>query len=118
MKPTRVIQSTYFAMLTLQTIGSVDAKHKLPAPKQYVALSVLWGILFLVADTGAGRVAARLSMLVLLTATVLGPFGKRLVQFLDTVANRFAIQPNSGAPGAGPAQPAAPSPSVEQPRFA
>jgi hypothetical protein len=80
-------------MLTLQTIGSVDNKHKLPAPKQYVAISVLWAILFMLADTGLGKLAARLSLLILLTASMLGPFGKRLVDFLNLVSKNFAIRP-------------------------
>lgn len=101
--------------MTFQTIGSVDGQHKLPAPKQYVAISVLWGILFLLADTGFGKLAARLSMLVLLTATVLGPFGAKVVGFLNTISDKFAVPPAApGTPGAGPgAAPYAPTaPSI------
>lgn len=78
-------------MLTVQTIGSVDAKRKLPAPKQYVAIAVVWSVLFLLADTGLGRLAARLSVVMLLTAAVVGPFGARAIKFLETIAKRFAV---------------------------
>jgi len=111
--PARVIQSTWLAMLTLQTIGSVDAKHKLPAPKAYVAISALWGILFLAADTGYAKVAARLSVLVLLTASVLGPFGQRLIALLNTVSTQFAVPPVDA--GAGPAPPNAPASTTSRP---
>lgn len=82
-------------MVVLQTFGSVDAQHKLPAPRQYVAIGAVWGILFMLADTGLGRLAARLSLLMLLTASVLGPFGKRFVGIATTIAQRFAIAPGS-----------------------
>lgn len=106
MSPHRTINATWLAMLTLQTIGSIDAKRKLPAPKQYVAISVLWGILFLLADGGLGRLAARLSLLVLLVSSVVGPFGKRLVSFLEYVSRTFAVGGRTGS------APAASAPSV------
>lgn len=113
--PGRVIQATWFAMLAIQTIGSVDAQRKLPAPKNYVAISVLWAGMFLIADSGYGRVAARLSLLILVTASVLGPFGAKLVGFLNMVAARFGISA-SGIPGgsSGPSTPggAAPAPNA------
>jgi len=81
-------------MVVLQTFGSVDAQRKLPAPRQYVAIGAVWGILFLLADTGLGRLAARLSLLMLLTASVLGPFGKRFVGIATAIAQQFAIKPD------------------------
>lgn len=93
-------------MMALQSIGSIDDKHRLPAPKQFVAISVLWGLLFLAADTGYARIASRLSLLVLLTATVVGPFGTRLTGWLTGIAQRFAISPPV---------PTAPAPTVPQP---
>lgn len=98
MKPTRTVMGTYLAMTTVQTVGSIDSVHRLPAPKQFAAISVLWGILFLIADTGFGKLAARLSVLVLLTGMVLGPFGQVAVRFLNKVTNTFAITPPSGQP--------------------
>lgn len=105
MKPSRTVQGTYLAMVTTQTVGSVDGKHRLPAPKQFVAISVLWGILFLLADTGFGKIAARLSVLVLLTGMVLGPFGQVAIKFLNKVTNEFAITPTSGTTQNQPAPP-------------
>lgn len=102
--PARTLQATWLAMLAIQSIGSIDAQRKLPSPKQYVAIATLWGILFLMADTGAARLAARLSMLVLLTGTVIGPFGKRFIGFLNTVSKSFAVAPpaTTDAGGTGP----------------
>lgn len=93
MKPGRVVMSTFFVMLIVQTIGSIDSKQRLPAPRQFVAISVLWGILFLMADTSLNRIAARLSALIVLTGMVLGPFGKVAVSFLNKIAEEFAIPP-------------------------
>ena len=88
-RPGRVILATFFAMLTLQTVGTIDAKHKLPAPKQFVAISVLWASLFLIADMGYAKAAARFSLLLLLAASVVGPFGQRLIDFVNMIASRF-----------------------------
>lgn len=77
------------AMLVTQTVGTIDSKHRLPAPRQFVAISVLWGILFLAADTTMNKLAARLSALILLTGMVLGPFGKVAINFLNWVATSF-----------------------------
>lgn len=97
-------------MMTVQTIGSVDSKRKLPAPRQYVIVSTLWGILFLLADGGLGRLAARLSLLTLLTASVLGPFGASFVSFLNTITRQFGLL----SPAVGPAasSPSAPGGGV------
>lgn len=103
--PTRTIQTTWLAMLALQTVGAIDGQHKLPAPRQYVAISVLWGAFFLLADTGLSRLVARLSVLMLVTASVIGPFGKKLVDFLDTVSQNFSISPApTPTPGTAPPQ--------------
>lgn len=115
MRPARTIQSTWIAMLILQTIGTVDTQRRLPAPRQFAAISVLWGMLFLAADTGLGRVASRLSILVLLTASVVGPFGTRFVTFLTTIARQFAANPTTGAitpstPGVAGVAPSGPAP--------
>jgi len=92
-------------MILIQTIGTVDAKHKLPAPRQFVAVSVVWGILFLMADTAAKQIAARLAVLIVLTGMVVGPFGKVAVGFLNkiskdfqpaqTLRNKFATAPDA-----------------------
>jgi hypothetical protein len=108
MNPKRTVMTTWLAMLGLQTIGSIDAKHRLPAPKQYIAIGALWGILFLVAETRFARTAAQLSGLVLLTASIIGPFGKRVIDLLNAVSQNFAVPPDTGAgplPSAGPTAP-------------
>lgn len=106
MNPKRTVMVTWLAMLGIQTVGSVDTKHRLPAPKQYVAIGALWGILFLVVETRLARAAAQLSVLVLLVASVIGPFGKRFVDFLTFIARYFAVPPvqSGAAPSAPPAQ--------------
>lgn len=94
-------------MIAVQTIGSIDSKHRLPAPKQFAAISVLWGIFFLLAYTTLNRIAARLSVLVLLTGMVLGPFGKVAINFLRLIATKFAptqLSSRIGTPGVTPAE--------------
>jgi hypothetical protein len=102
MKPTRVIFATFLAMVTVQTVASIDTRHRLPAPKKYAAIGVAWGILFLMVDVGLGKLASRLSLLMLLTGMVIGPFGTLTIKFLNTITNTFAIPPeqdSTGIPG-------------------
>jgi hypothetical protein len=107
MNPDKTIQSTLWLMVIVQTIGSVDlpgfGNRKLPAPKQYVAIVVLWSIFGFVADisASAGRVVAQLSVLTLLTGMIIGPFGKRFTNLLSGVSALFpaATPPNTPAPG-------------------
>lgn len=98
MKPSRLIMSTFFTMIFVQTVGTVDSQNRLPAPRQFVAISVLWGILFLMAGTSAAKIAARLSALIVLTGMVLGPFGKVAIGFLNTVTEKFAVNPDIQIP--------------------
>ncbi len=113
MNPERTIAATGWAMVLVQTIGSTDiftpGPRKLPAPKQFVAIAVLWSILHTAGETRFARPAAHLSILVLLTAAVLGPFGAQLIAFLDFVGQRFSLAPASPGGGATSA-PSAPSP--------
>lgn len=101
MKPSRVLFATFIAMLSVQTVGSIDAQHRLPPPRKYALISITWGVLFFVADLGTGprKMAARLALLILLTSMVLGPFGKVAVTFLNTVTKLLAIPPDQGIPG-------------------
>lgn len=110
MNPARTIQATFWTMVVLQTVGSVDlpgrpgpgsplggaGTRKLPAPRAYVAVLVLWSIFNLAAETGLGVVAARLSVLVVLVGSVVGPFGQKAVSFLEGVSQHFAIAPATG----------------------
>jgi hypothetical protein len=84
-------------MILLQTVGSVDlpgqGARKLPAPKQYVAIIVLWSILGFVADlnAGAARVASQFSILLVLAGAIVGPFGQRFLGFTSGVAALFPV---------------------------
>lgn len=100
MKPSRVLLGTFLAMIVTQTIGSIDGQHRLPAPRKFVAISTAWGIMFLMADLGFGKLAARLSMLILLTGMVVGPFGATAIGFLNNVSSHFSNAPE-GEPGVG-----------------
>jgi hypothetical protein len=84
-------------MVALQTIGSVDitgkGPRKLPAPKVYVAIVIVWSILGLVSDAGQSRAAALMGWLMVLTGMVVGPFGTTAVKFLNTVAANFGAAP-------------------------
>ena len=108
------LQTTFWTMILIQTVGSVDmpgrGARKMPSPHQYVAIVVLWAILGLIADTGpnGARVASRFSILLVIAASVIGPFGYRAVAFLRGVASQFSIAaptistPTTTNPAAGP----------------
>lgn len=117
MKPTRVIFGTFFLMIVIQTYNSIDGQHRLPAPRKFVAIGAVWGVLFLMADIGWGKIAARLAMLILLTSLVIGPFGTLLIRFFNTVTNTFAIPPaqDPGVPGT-PGTPGVPGTDPIRPR--
>lgn len=106
MSPARTISATFWAMVVVQTIGSTDiftaGPRKLPAPKQFVAIGVLWSIFHLFEGTRLERTAAGLSALVLLSAMVLGPFGGVALGFLSYVSSRFSLAPASTAGGGAP----------------
>jgi hypothetical protein len=101
----RTLSATFWAMVGLQTIGAVDplqGPRKMPSPRAYVAVVVLWTILHMLAEGSAklARPAAALSVLTVIAATVIGPAGKTLVSFLNTVGGTFNLAPAStGAPG-------------------
>lgn len=107
MNDRRLLSSTFWAMLILQTVGSVDlpglGPRKMPAPRQYVAIVVLWGILNMIADAGPSyaRFASRLSVLVALTGAVAGPFGSRAVGLLQWLSQTFTLAPATATPGGG-----------------
>lgn len=112
MTPARTISATFWAMAIVQTIGSADiftrGPRKLPAPKQYVAIGTLWSILHLLEGGRYGRLAAQLSVLVLLVGAVLGPFGAQALAFLAYVSERFSLAPaNPAGASASPSGPPA-----------
>lgn len=97
------LQASFWVMVLLQTIGSVDAPgrgpRKMPAPRAYAAVIVTWGILQLVADMGgerAGRAAKAMAWVIVLVGMVLGPFGSALTNLLNSVANNVAPQTQTG----------------------
>jgi hypothetical protein len=96
------LAATFVAMLFVDTIGAVDpfgGKVYLPSPRNYLATFLLWGLLGLMAGFGdnAARLAGRISALVLLTAAVIGPFGKKAVAFVEGVAGGYPT-PQGGTP--------------------
>lgn len=114
MSPERTVSNTFWAMVLVQTIGSVDiftaGPRKMPAPRQYVAIGVLWSILHMAAGSRFAKAAAHLSILVLLTAMVLGPFGPQFLAFLEYVGQRFSLAP--ATPGGGGSSSLTPSPGT------
>lgn len=87
----KVLAVTFVGMLFVDTLGAITqaGKAQLPSPRRYLATFLLWGILGMVAATSprAARASAQLALLVLTTAAVAGPFGKRLVGFLNKTAH-------------------------------
>ncbi len=84
----KTLAASFMAMLFVDTIGALDpfgGKVYLPSPRVYLATFLLWGILGLVALFGAGpkRLARGAALLTLVSAAVLGPFGRKAVTFLD-----------------------------------
>jgi hypothetical protein len=97
-------------MIVVRTIGAIDipkfdaagqasqGPRKLPAPKTYVLIVVLWSIFGLIADAGAARVAAIMSWVTVLTAMVTGNTGTVLTGLLKTIAQTFKITPSATSP--------------------
>ncbi len=86
------------ASLFVQTVGAIDPRGgavTLPSPAQYVATWVVWGVLGLVAGLGdrAARFASQMSVLILTTMVVGGPFGQKAVAFFNSVARLYPTNP-------------------------
>ena len=95
------LQTSFWVMMFLQTLGSVDVKNgprKLPAPKAYVPVIIVWAGLQIVADTGRERAASTASWVMVLAGLVLGPAGQRLVGFFSSVANQYGATPVATTP--------------------
>lgn len=121
MTPGRTLSATFWTMIVVQTLGSTDiftaGPRKLPAPKQFVAIGVLWGIFHLFEGSKYERVFASLSILVVLSAAVLGPFGGVALGFLSYVSSRFSLAPaGSGGGGSSSLSPPSPGTSTVRPR--
>jgi hypothetical protein len=103
------LQSSFWVMIFLQSMGSVDmpgkGARKLPSPRAYIATLVIWSILFLVGDKGSGnaaRAAGAMGWLTVLAGLVVGPFGSQLVSLFNGVATAYApVAPPSNASTGG-----------------
>ena len=97
-------------MILLQTLGSTDSKRPLPAPRVYMPVIIVWSGLTLAKDAGLERGARTAGWVMVLTGMVLGPFGARLVNFFNGVANRYGAAP-AQATTATPANSFQPTPA-------
>jgi len=114
MNPRRLLSATFWATVFVQTLGSIDigqkktkeetvTKRKLPPPKAYVAIVVVWALLGWVAQVSdnLARAAATLSGLMLVTTLFVNAThserytvaGTRLIHFFNAVSDKFSIQP-------------------------
>lgn len=100
----RQLQASFWLMLAVQTIGSLDmpgkGPRKLPSPRSFVAAIVVWAILGLVSDAGGGKAAAAMGWVTVLTGMVVGPFGKGVLNFFTTISTRFVAGPPPATPPA------------------
>lgn len=102
------LQASFWFMIVLQTLGSVDmpgrGPRKMPAPRAYAAIIVTWGVLQLVADMGgerAGRAAKAMAWVIVLAGMVVGPFGSLVTNLLNSVANNVAPSATAGSTSVG-----------------
>ena len=118
MNPEKTLSATFWTMIVVAAIGGIDKpptgkdpnpphpfayRRKMPAPRGFVLPVVLWSVLNLVADFSprAARPVAAMSVVVVLTAMVLGPAGSVLVGLLESVS-RVGTGPGA-QPASGPA---------------
>jgi len=94
-------------MIGLQTLGSVDmpgsGERKMPAPRSYLAIIVLFEILHIISDMGAARAASVAGWVTVLIGILKGPFGGQITNMINTVA--------PPGPGVSPLQPTPPDTS-------
>lgn len=84
------LQTSFWVMVVLQTLGSVDmpgrGPRKMPSPRNYLAIIILWGVLQVIADTGRERGVVIFAWVVVLAGMVLGPFGSQLAKLFNSAA--------------------------------
>lgn len=86
-------------MIAIQTIGAIDipghGPRKMPAPRTYVAVVVLWSIFGLMVDIGWARAAKAMAWVTVLTALLLpnSPSAKALIGFMKAVSSNFGTAP-------------------------
>jgi hypothetical protein len=96
------LQASFWLMVLLQTIGSVDmpgkGPRKMPSPRSYVAIIVTWGVLQIVSDISdrAARAAKSMAWVIVLVGMVVGPFGKSVTDLFNAVAKQYGAPPNQG----------------------
>lgn len=103
MNETSQLNASMWLMVVIQSMTAIDlpghGPRKLPAPKVYVLVIVLWSIFGLMADAGLSKAAAAMSWVTVLTATVvgqaghIGAAGTTLINFLNDIPKIFGTQP-------------------------
>lgn len=98
------LQTSFWIMVLIQTIGSVDmpgkGERKMPSPRQYVAIFITWLVLQFVSgiNASAERAAAALGWLLVLAGLVIGPFGQQVTKLFTTVAKGWSISATESSP--------------------
>ena len=81
-------------MVFIRTLGEVDmpgsGPRKLPAPGIYVAIVFAWLGLEILAESDMEDAANTAGWGIVLASLVLGPFGNRLVKFINVIGNDFS----------------------------
>lgn len=96
MDSNKSLEASFWFMVLLQTLGSVDmpgsGPRKMPSPRAYLAVIVTWAVLMMIADTGESRArgSAAAGWVIVLTGLVVGPFGTKLSSFFNGVVNAVA----------------------------
>lgn len=97
MDPGESLSTSFWVMIFLQSIGSVDmpgsGDRKMPAPRAYIAAIITWEGLNILASTGRARAASIAGWIMVLTAIVVGPFGEKLSNLFKKVADTYGVTP-------------------------
>lgn len=85
------LQTSFWLMVILQTIGSVDmpgkGPRKMPSPRSYFSILIAWIVLQIGADAGYERPASVVGWVIVLAGLVLGPFGQRVTSIFTSAVN-------------------------------
>jgi hypothetical protein len=104
------LDTSFWTMILLQTIGSVDpmpgttsskipgAKtRKMPSPRSFVTTIVAWSVLQLAANAGYEDGAAKFGWLMVLANLVLGPGGKRIAKLFQSIVKIYGHIDNTNS---------------------
>lgn len=89
------LQTSFWVMVVVQTIGSVDmpgkGARKMPSPRQYIAIVVTWLVLMFIAgiNDGTARATRAIGWALVATGMFVGPFGKRVISLFNSIASTF-----------------------------